>query len=72
MLIVSYTSEVLKKYEKKLWLLTGFIALQILLGAAVVLTKLQYAVTALHLTVALLIFATSLYAWFQGMKESSV
>ncbi len=72
MLIASYTSKALKKYQFELLLLIGFIVLQILLGAGVVLTKLQFAVTALHLTVALLIFYTALYAWFRGMQESSV
>jgi heme A synthase len=72
LLIASYTSTALRKYRLELFLLVGFIILQILLGAAVVLTKLHFAVTALHLSVALLIFSTALYAWFRGMRESSV
>jgi len=72
LLIASYTSTALSKYRSELLLLVGFIVLQILLGAGVVLTKLHFAVTALHLFVALLIFSTALYAWFRGMRESSV
>jgi len=72
LLIASYTSTALSKYRLELFLLVGFIILQILLGAGVVLTKLHFAVTALHLFVALLIFSTALYAWFRGMRESSV
>ncbi len=72
MLIASYTSEALKKYRLELLLLIGFIILQILLGVGVVLTKLQFVVTALHLTVALMILYTALYGWFRGMSESSV
>jgi len=72
LLIASYSASALEKYRSKLFLLIGLIILQILLGAGVVLTKLNFAVTALHLFLALLIFTTALYAWFQGMKESSV
>jgi len=72
LLIASYTSAALSKYRLELFLLVGFIVLQILLGAGVVLTKLNFAVTAFHLSVALLIFSTALYAWFRGMRESSV
>ena len=72
LLIASYTSTALSKYRSELLLLVGFIVLQILLGAGVVLTKLNFAVTALHLSVALLILSTALYAWFRGMRESKV
>jgi len=72
LLIASYTSTALSKYRLELLLLVGFIILQILLGAGVVLTKLNFAVTALHLSVALLILSTALYAWFRGMRESKV
>lgn len=72
MLIASYTSDALKKYRLELLLLIGFIILQILLGIGVVLTKLQFVVTALHLSLALFILSTALYAWFRGMRESSV
>jgi len=72
LLIASYSSSSLKKYRNKLYILIGLIVLQILLGAGVVLTKLNFAVIALHLFIALLIFATALYAWFQGMKKIGV
>jgi heme A synthase len=72
LLIVSYISSSLNKYRLELLLLICFIVLQILLGVGVVLTKLNFAITALHLSVALLIFSTALYAWFRGMRESSV
>ena len=72
LLIASYSSPSLKKYRNKLYILIGLIVIQILLGAGVVLTKLNFAVIALHLFIALLIFTTALYAWFQGMKKIEV
>ncbi len=72
LLIASYSSSSLQKYRGKLSLLIGLIVLQIILGVAVVLTKLNFAVTAFHLFIGLLILTTALYAWFQGMRESSV
>lgn len=72
LLIASYSSMVLSKYRNKLLILVGLIILQIGLGAAVVLTQLNYAFTALHFFIALLILTIALHAWFQGMRESSV
>lgn len=72
LLIASYSSMVLSKYRNKILILVGLIILQIGLGAAVVLTQLNYAFTALHFFIALLILTIALYAWFQGMRESSV
>ncbi|MEX1000194.1 MAG: COX15/CtaA family protein [Thermodesulfobacteriota bacterium] len=72
LLIASYSSSALKNYRQKLLILIGLIILQVLLGVGVVLTKLNFAVTAMHLFIALLIFTTALYAWFQGMRENSV
>jgi heme A synthase len=72
LLIASYSSSALKNYRQKLLILIGLIILQILLGVAVVLMRLNFAVTALHFFIALLIFSTALYAWFQGMREHSV
>lgn len=72
LLIASYSSSSLKKYRNKLHILIGLIVLQILLGAGVVLTKLNFAVTASHFFIALLIFITALHAWFQGMKKIGV
>jgi len=72
LLVSSYAFSAVKKYRNKLLLLIGLIVLQILLGAGIVLTKLNFAVIALHLFIALLILTTTLHAWFQGMKESRV
>ena len=72
LLIASYSSPSLKKYRNKLYILIGLIVIQILLGAGVVLTKLNFAVIALHLIIALLIFTTALYAWFQAMKKIGI
>lgn len=72
LLIASYSSLDLRKYRKKLLMLVGLIILQIGLGAAVVLSQLNYAFTALHFFIALLILTIALHAWFQGMKVNSV
>lgn len=72
LLIASYSSVILSKYRNKLLILTGLIILQIGLGAAVVLTQLNYAFTAVHFFIALLILTIALHAWFQGMKQSRV
>ncbi len=72
LLIISYLSQPIKGERTRLYMLVGFIALQILLGAGVVYAKLHFLVTALHLSVALLILSITLYMWCRCMKESQV
>ena len=69
LLLSSYVTKGLRKFRKELLLLICLIALQIALGVGVVQTKLNFAVTALHLSIALLILSLVLYTWFRGMEE---
>lgn len=71
LLLSSYMSKGLRLFRKELWILLCLIALQIALGVGVVLTKLSFAVTALHLAIALLILTLLLYTWFTGMEKSN-
>jgi heme A synthase len=70
LLVSSYISGGLRVYRKELLILICLIAVQISLGVGVVQTKLNFAVTALHLSFALLILSLLLYTWFEGMEES--
>lgn len=70
LLVSSYISRDLRIYRKELLILICLIAVQIALGVGVVQTKLNFAVTALHLSFALLILSLLLYTWFTGMEEN--
>ena len=70
LLLSSYMTKGLQVFRKELLVLICLIALQIALGVGVVQTKLNFAVTALHLSIALLILSLVLYTWFRGMEES--
>jgi heme A synthase len=70
LLVSSYMTNVLRKYRRVLLILICLIAVQLSLGVGVVHTKLNFAVTALHLSFALLILSLVLYTWFEGMEES--
>jgi heme A synthase len=60
----------LRHFRSKIILLIILIFLQILVGVGVVHSKLFFMITAIHISLALLILGTVLYTWFQGMKES--
>lgn len=70
LLITSYLSAGLRNYRRALLIVLGLVILQVLLGVAVVHTKLNFAAAALHLLVALLILSLVLYTWFLGMTGS--
>lgn len=70
LLASSYMVKGLKTFRKELLIIFCLILVQIALGVGVVQTKLYFAVTALHLSFALLILSLTLYTWFRGMEES--
>ncbi len=69
LLLSSYIINGLRMFRKELLVLICLIVLQIALGVGVVQTRLNFAVTALHLSIALLILSLVLYTWFWGMDE---
>jgi len=69
LLASSYMTKGLRMFRKELLVLICLVVLQIVLGVGVVQTKLNFAVTALHLSFALLILSLVLYTWFRGMEE---
>ena len=69
---LSYFSPSLSANRSKISVLLGLIFLQIILGVSVIHSKLFFLTTALHLSIALLILSTLLYAWFQETKENRV
>jgi cytochrome c oxidase assembly protein subunit 15 len=69
-LVSSYIISGLKTFRRALLILFVLILVQIALGVGVVQTKLYFAVTALHLSFALLILSLSFYTWFLGMERS--
>lgn len=68
--IYSFINSGLRNFRSKIILLVILIFLQILVGVGVVHSKLFFAVTAIHISLALLILGTVLYTWFQDIKES--
>jgi heme a synthase len=72
LLLFSYFQKGLQKYRSWIFVILGLIIIQVLLGVLVVSSKLHFAISALHLLVALFILTTAFYTWFRGMRESSV
>ncbi len=70
LLISTYTASGLRVYRRPVHIILGLVIVQIILGVGVIHAKLNFAVTALHLTVALLILSVVLYTWFLGMTGS--
>jgi heme a synthase len=66
----SFVNRQLRHFRSKIILLVILIFLQILVGVGVVHSKLFFGITAIHISLALLILGTVLYTWFQDMKES--
>lgn len=68
--IISFTNSGLRHFRSKIILLILLIFLQVVVGVAVIHSKLFFLLTALHISLALLILGTVLYTWFKDMKES--
>ena len=68
--ISSFMCEWLKESRTILMLLLILTLVQVLVGVAVVHSKLLFSVTAIHITLALLILSTVLYTFFREMEES--
>lgn len=67
--IYSFINSGLKHFRSRIILLVILIFLQILVGVGVIHSKLFFAVTAIHISLALLILGTVLYTWFKDIKE---
>lgn len=67
--IYSFINSRLRHFRSRISLLVILIFLQILVGVGVVHSKLFFAVTAIHISLALLILGTVLYTWFKDIKE---
>jgi heme a synthase len=68
--IFSFINSELRHFRSKIILLIILIFLQILVGVGVIHSKLFFMITAIHISLALLILGTVLYTWFKDMKES--
>ncbi len=68
----SFLNSELNQKRRKILILALLILLQIIIGISVIHSKLYFLATAFHLAIALLIFSTILYLWFQEMVESRV
>ena len=66
----SFINRQLRHFRSKIILLVILILLQIIVGVSVVHSKLFFGITAIHISLALLILGTVLYTWFQDIKES--
>jgi len=72
LLIYSNLSDQLQKYKKKIGIIFGLIVFQILLGVGIIHSKLFFAITAMHIFVALLIFYILINTWYSENKQSTV
>lgn len=70
MYISSYASDKLKGIRTNLMFILALVLVQVLVGVAVVHSKLLFFITAIHITLALLILSTVLYTFFKDMRES--
>jgi heme A synthase len=72
LLIYSRTSQKLQKYKKKIGVLFGLIVFQILLGMGIIHSRLFFAITAIHIFVALLILYIIINAWYSENRQRTV
>ena len=68
---ISKTIKNLNPYRKYINLAILFVLFQIILGIAVVYTKLTFYITALHISFALIILSITLFAWFKLSEEQT-
>ncbi len=68
----SYFGSWLEAHRPTVSILVGLVLFQIILGISIIHSKLFFLTTALHLSIALIILSTVLYAWFQEMNENRV
>jgi len=66
----SYASARLRDIRSNLMLILALTLVQVIVGVAVVHSKLLFLITAFHITLALLILSTVLYTFFKDMRES--
>jgi len=72
LLIYSNISDQLQKYKKKIGIIFGLIVFQILLGVGIIHSKLFFAITAMHIFVALLIIYVLINTWYSENRQSTV
>ena len=72
LLIYSNISDQLQKYKKKIEIIFGLIVFQILLGVGIIHSKLFFAITAMHIFVALLIIYVLINTWYSENRQSTV
>jgi len=66
----SFLNPRLKSYRSIIMAMILLIVLQIIVGIGIIHTKLFFLITALHISIALLLLGAILYTWFKEMKES--
>ena len=72
LLIYSNISDQLQKYKKKIGIIFGLLVFQILLGVGIIHSKLFFAITAMHIFVALLIIYVLINTWYSENRQSTV
>jgi len=71
-LILAFTRIIDKKYKKKLHTVLGLIIVQIILGVGLIHSKLFFAVTAMHILVALFILYILVSTWYSANRKSAI
>lgn len=71
-LVLALISVIEKKYKKKIYTVLGLVIVQILLGVGLVHSKLFFAITAMHILVALFILYILVTTWYSANRKTSV
>lgn len=70
-LVLALTSLIGQRYKKKIYTVLGLVILQILLGVGLIHSKLFFAITAMHILVALFILYILVTAWFSVNRNTA-
>ena len=71
-LILAFTRVIDRKNKKKLHIVFGLIIVQIMLGVGLIHSKLYFAVTAMHILVALFILYILVSTWYSANRKTAI
>lgn len=71
-LVLAYTPIIDRKYKKKIHSVLGLVILQIMLGVGLIHSKLFFAITAMHILVALFILYILVTTWYSANRKTAI
>jgi len=71
-LVLAFTPIIDRKYKKKIHSVLGLVILQIMLGVGLIHSKLFFAITAVHILVALFILYILVTTWYSANRKTAI